>query len=104
MAKNKAKKQIKRWTDGEDKKLLNNLRVYGHKGYAYCFMITAEEVGRTVGAVASHWYCVLSKRDDVWIGSYITETNITKNRKNGVGVAPPSGVWNRILRMIKTLF
>ena len=104
MAKTKSKKQVKRWTDAEDKVLLDTLRVYGHKGNTYCFMIVAEQLGRTVGGVCSHWYCVLSKKDDVWIGSYITENYATKNRKNGMGTTVPKGMWTRILRMIKTLF
>ena len=104
MAKNKSKKQVKRWTDAEDKVLLDTLRVYGHKGNHYCFMIVAEQTGRSIGGVQAHWYTVLSRKDDVWIGSYITENNITKNRKNGVGVQAPSGMWSRVLRMIKKLF
>lgn len=104
MAKAKAKKQVKRWTDQEDQILLDTLRVYGHKGNAYCFIAVAETIGRSKSAVQAHWYTVLSKRKDVWIGSYITETFVTKNRKNGAGVAPAKGMWKRILKTLKTLF
>jgi len=104
MKKAKTKKQIKRWTDAEDKVLLDTLRVYGHKGNHHCFMLVAEQIGRSVSGVQAHWYTVLSKKDDVWIGSYITENYATKNRKNGAGVKASNGMWERILKILKTLF
>jgi hypothetical protein len=99
-----AKKVIKRWSQQEDQILLDTLRVYGHKGNSYCFMVVADQIGRSKGAVMAHWYTVLSKRDDVWIGTYITQNSATKNRKNGAGVTSSPAVWKRVLRIISGLF
>lgn len=92
--------QGRRWTAEEDEILsrhidasVTNLKV--------CFMAVAEIVHRSPGAVASHWYTVLSKRDLHF--ATISKTHVAKNRKNGVGVASNLTIWQRFVTLLNRL-
>ena len=56
--------QSRRWSQEEDKRLLRQVRAFP-QNLNKCFIIVAEETGRTKSAVAGHWYNSLSKRDEI---------------------------------------
>lgn len=93
----------KRWTAEEDKILLNQIDAFPHN-LSKCFMVVSEMTGRSKGAVAAHWYTVLSKREDIWKFVTLSAHHCSKNRKNGAGEESSQSIWNRVLRIVKTLF
>lgn len=93
----------KRWTAEEDQILLKQIDAFPHN-LAKCFCVVSEITGRSKGAVAAHWYTVVSKREDVWKFVTLSSQHCSKNRKNGVGEQSSQTIWNRVLRIVKTLF
>lgn len=96
------KKENKRWTREEENILLRQIRVYPHN-LTKCFLIVAEQTGRTKGAVSAHWYSTLSKRDDVVEFATISHSHLAKNRKNSTGVPIQPSVWTRFFRLVRSV-
>lgn len=100
MAEREATKARKKWTEREDKILLEEIRKSPYN-LRTCFMVAAKKTGRTVGATANHWYTVLSKREGVIELGTISSKHFAKNRKNGRGVDITPSIWRRFLILIK---
>ena len=92
----------RRWTEQEDDRLVRQVK-FGCQNLKNCFFIVADEIGRTPGAVANHWYTKTSKRPDVICFFTASQTYISKNRKNGVGVESNRNIWNRLIRAIQSI-
>lgn len=95
-------KSIRRWTKEEDNRLLRQITAFP-QNLSKCFIIVAEETGRTKSAVSAHWYQSLSKQPDVMCFFTASQKHIPRNRKNGVGSPSNLGVWRRLLRVIQNI-
>lgn len=91
----------RRWTSREDQKLLDQVRVFPQNLHR-CFMIVAEETGRTPSAVAGRWYTKVSKRPEALCFFTASPRHVSKNRKNGMGVATSESIWRKFMRIINT--
>lgn len=96
------KKEIKRWTREEDKCLLNQVRVFP-QNLTKCFMIVSEQINRSPGAVANHWYTKVSKDPDALVFFTASQKHVSRNRKNGAGVASTDNIWKKLVRIIRNL-
>lgn len=96
------KRSCRKWTEEEDKRLLQQVRIFP-QNLSKCFMIVAEVIDRSPGAVANHWYTVLSKRPDVTCFFTASPKHIAKNRKNGKGVESNKSIWKRLLSIIRNI-
>lgn len=92
----------KRWTLEEDRILLNKVRVFPQNLHK-CFLIVAEEVERTPGAVANHWYSKVSKDPANVCFFTASPRHVSKNRKNGMGVESNNSIWRRLMRIIRSI-
>ena len=92
----------RRWTEAEDQRLLRQVRTFPQNLHR-CFMIVAEETGRTEGAVASHWYTVVSKKPEALCFFTASPRHVSKNRKNGMGTTSNGNIWRRLLAVIRGL-
>ena len=97
------RRNSRKWTQEEDERLLRQIESFP-QNLSKCFMIVAEETGRSKQGVASHWYTVLSKRDDVMAFFTASHHHVSKNRKNGAGVESTETIWRRLVRIISGLF
>ena len=90
------------WTE-EEKELLIEAVKDNPQNYSKAFREVAIEVGRSVMAVSSYWYNVLSKHQGVWM-AVVTENKMTPNRKilrgdnNNTSVTTVS-LWQKIKRL-----
>ncbi len=91
-----------RWTDEEDKRLIRQVMAFP-QNLNRCFIMVSEELGRSKGGVANHWYTVLSKKPEVYCFFTASSTYISKNRKNGVGVFTKPSIWDKFLRILKKI-
>ena len=91
----------RRWTSREDQKLLDQVRVFPQNLHR-CFMIVAEETGRTPSAVAGRWYTKVSKRPEALCFFTASPRHVSKNRKNGIGIATSESIWRKFMRIINT--
>jgi hypothetical protein len=92
----------RRWTRQEDDRLLRQVRTFPQNLHR-CFVIVAEETGRTEGAVANHWYTVVSKKPEALCFFTASPRHVSKNRKNGMGTASNGNIWRRLLAVIRGL-
>lgn len=99
MANNQVKKQVKRWTEEEDKRLLQQIRVFPHN-LNKCFIIVSEVIGRSPHACASRWYTKLSKDPRNAVFLTVSAKHKTLNRKNGMGVKSTVSLFRRILKLL----
>lgn len=95
-------RQPRKWTAEEDERLLRQIKSFP-QNLSRCFIIVAEEIGRTPQAVQSHWYTVLSKKPGVLALGTITPTYFSRNRKNGMGVEIPRTIWQRFCHLVRHL-
>lgn len=99
----------RRWTLEEDQVLLRYIKANPtnlHK----CFMLVSEyltDAGtpRTPAGVQAHWYTVLSKSNNADALCFFTASakHVSKNRKNGTGVESNSGIWRRLVSVLRSL-
>ena len=89
-------RQNRRWTHEEDERLLRHVKARPQNLH-YCFMMVAEEIGRTEGAVANRWYAVVSKDPANMCFFTASPHHISKNRKNGMGVESNGSIWRSLL-------
>ena len=100
MANNQTRRRVKRWTPEEDRRLLQQIRVFP-QNLSKCFIIVGEVVGRSPQACAARWYTKLSKDPANAIFLTISEKHKTLNRKNGEGTRSNRTIFQRILRMLR---
>lgn len=93
---------MRKWTPEEDARLLRQVKAFPHNLHK-CFVLVSEEIGRTEGAVSSHWYTVLSKKPEALCFFTASEIHVSKNRKNGAGVESTPSIWRRLLNIIRGL-
>ena len=93
---------IRKWTSEEDQKLLRYVKARPQNLH-YCFAMVADEIGRTEGAVANHWYTVVSKRPESLCFFTASPHHVSKNRKNGMGVSSNGNIWRRLMAVIRNL-
>lgn len=95
-------RERKKWTKAEDDRLLRQIRVFPQNLHT-CFLMVAEEIGRSEQAVAAHWYQSLSKKPDALAFATLSAKHLAKNRKNGMGVETPPSLWRRFLNLIRNI-
>ena len=100
MANNQTKRQAKRWTIEEDRRLLQQIRVFP-QNLNKCFIIVSEVIGRSPGACANRWYTKLSKDPANAVFLTVSSKHKIMNRKNGKGVRSSSSLFRRILKLLK---
>ena len=93
-------RRIKRWTPEEDRRLLQQIRVFP-QNLSKCFIIVGEVLDRTPTACASRWYTKLSKDPSNAIFLTVSEKHKVVNRKNGQGETSSRSVFQRILRILR---
>lgn len=91
-----------RWTEEEEQRLYRQVKAFP-QNMSKCFMIVAEETGRSCTAVASHWYTVTSRRPDVIAFGMVSRHYVAKNRKNGAGVPITNSIWRRFLNIFRSI-
>jgi hypothetical protein len=99
--------QNKKWTAEEDAVLLRYVRNYPHNLHK-CFLMVSEHLTdagtpRSVTGVQAHWYSVLSKKPESLCFFTASAKHVSKNRKNGEGVASNTSIWRRLLNVIRGL-
>lgn len=92
----------KRWTEAEDIRLLRQVKAFPQNLHK-CFIIVAEELERTEGAVANHWYSKVSKDPRNTCFFTASPKHISRNRKNGKGIESSASVWRRLLNIIRNI-
>ena len=92
----------RRWSASEDDRLIRQVRAFPQNLHK-CFLIVAEELGRTEGAVANHWYTVVSKKPENMCFFTASPRHVSKNRKNGMGEEIGTSIWRRFLNIIRGL-
>ena len=92
----------KRWSAEEDARLLRQVRAFPQNLHK-CFLIVSEELGRTEGAVANHWYTQLSKKPEALCFFTASPKHVSKNRKNGMGVESNGSIWRRLMSVIRNI-
>lgn len=97
------KKALKKWTKEEDDRLLRQVKAFPHNLHK-CFIVVAEEIGRTPTAVSAHWYSVLSKNPDVLAFFTASSKHVARNRKNGMGEEIDNSIWRKFVRILKSIF
>lgn len=90
----------RKWTSEEDA-ILSRYIDSSVTNLKACFLAVAEQTGRTPGAVANHWYTVLSKREMHF--ATISKSHIAKNRKNGEGIESNLTIWQRFVSLLSSL-
>lgn len=92
----------RRWTDHEDQKVLQQIDAFP-QNLAKCFLMVSESIDRTPGAIANHWYTVLSKDPKITKFATISSRHVSRNRKNGMGVPSTPSIWKKFCRLISKL-
>lgn len=95
-------RELKRWTKEEDDRLSRHVRAFP-QNLKKCFIIVAEETGRTPGAVANHWYTKVSKDPQNVCFFTASQVHVSKNRKNGMGTESNMSIWRRLLSIIRNI-
>lgn len=93
---------MRKWTTEEDNRLLRQIEAFP-QNLSRCFIIVADEIGRTPTACAARWYTYLSKRPDVTLYATISKHNLSRNRKNSQGVEISTSIWSRFMTLIRNL-
>lgn len=99
---NKSKKQVKKWTQTEDALLMRQVKAYP-QNLAKCFLVVAQQTQRSKGAVASRWYTKVSKDPKNVAFFTASSKHVSKNRKNGAGVASNYSIWRKLLSVLKLI-
>lgn len=92
----------RRWTNEEDQILLRHVKARPQNLH-YCFMMVSEMIGRTEGAIANHWYSVVSKKPEVLCFFTASPHHVSRNRKNGAGVESNGSVWRRFVSILRNI-
>ena len=92
----------KRWTTAEDARLARQVKAFPQNLHK-CFLMVAEELGRTESAVAGRWYQHVSKDPSNVCFFTASPRHVSKNRKNGKGVETNTSIWRRLMNIIRGL-
>lgn len=92
----------KRWSRSEDLRLVRQVQVFPQNLHK-CFMIVAEELGRTESGVAGRWYTHVSRDPQNMCFFTASPKHVSKNRKNGMGEKSTPGIWRRLMTVLKSL-
>ena len=92
----------KRWTTAEDERLARQVKAFPQNLHK-CFLMVAEELGRTESAVAGRWYQHVSKNPANVCFFTASPRHVSKNRKNGEGVETNNSIWRRLMNIIRGL-
>lgn len=102
-------RKARKWTSQENAVLLRYIKA-DPRNLHKCFTLVSEHLTdagmpRTVAGVASHWYTVLSKREDPEALCFFTASSkhISKNRKNGAGIENTPTIWRRLCMALRSL-
>ena len=93
---------VRKWTEEEDEYLLSQVKS-NPQNLTACFLAVAQNIDRTAGAVANHWYTVVSKKPDVTCFFTASSKHLSRNRKNGKGVEINRSIWQRFMQIIRNL-
>ena len=93
------RRTLKRWEPSEDQKLLDQVIVFPQNLHR-CFMIVAEETGRTPSAVAGRWYNKVSKKPEALCFFTASPRHVSKNRKNSMGISTTENIWRKFMRIM----
>lgn len=89
----------KRWTRAEDLRLARQVQSRPQNLHN-CFVIVAEELGRTESGVAGRWYQHVSKDPTCKCFFTASPQHVSMNRKNGEGEPSNRSIWNSLLRAL----
>ena len=92
----------KRWSRAEDLKIIRYVQARPQNLHK-CFMMVAEELGRTESAVAGRWYTVVSRDPANMCFFTASPKHVSKNRKNGMGEESNSTIWRKLLAVIRSI-
>ena len=92
----------RKWTHQEDLRLLRQVQARPQNLHR-CFLIVAEELDRTEGAVANRWYSKVSKDPENVCFFTASPQHVSKNRKNGIGVESTISIWRRFMNILRRL-
>ena len=90
----------KRWTKSEDLRLLRQVQAFPQNLHK-CFVLVAQELGRTESGVAGRWYGHVSKDPANVCFFTASPKHVSKNRKNGMGEESNGSIWRRLMAIIK---
>lgn len=92
----------KRWSRAEDLRLVRQVQAFPQNLHK-CFLMVAEELGRTESGVAGRWYQHVSKDPQNMCFFTASPKHVSKNRKNGMGEESNAGIWKRLMSVLKSL-
>jgi hypothetical protein len=96
-------RQCKRWNSEEDALLMRTVRARPQNLHR-CFLMVAEQTGRTESAVAGRWYTKVSKDPANLCFFTASPKHVSKNRKNGMGVETNSNIWRRLVAVLRNIW
>lgn len=93
----------RRWTPREDRLLLRQVKAFP-QNLTKCFMVVAEQTGRTKESVSFRWYNKVSKDPNNVAFFTASPHTVSKNKKvtNEPTENRPS-IWYRLLSLIRNL-
>ena len=95
-------RQCKRWNQSEDQMLLRYVKARPQNLHK-CFLMVAEQTGRTEAAVAARWYTKVSKDPGNVCFFTASPKHVSKNRKNGMGTETNGSIWRRLMAVIRNI-
>ena len=102
MTKEKSVRHMKPWTSQEDQTLARYVRARPQNLHK-CFLMIAEQLGRTESAVQGRWYGHVSKDPKNLCFFTASPKHVSRNRKNGMGEESNPGIWRRLMTVLKSL-
>lgn len=90
----------KRWTRSEDLRLIRQVQAFPQNLHK-CFVIVAEELGRTESGVAGRWYTKVSQDPANTCFFTASPKHISENRKNGMERESSRSIWHRLMEIIR---
>lgn len=95
-------RQRRKWTHEEEAVLLRYVKARPQNLHR-CFMMVAEQLGRTENSVAARWYTKVSKDPANTCFFMASPRHVSRNRKNGEGVETNNSIWRRLMNIIRGL-
>jgi len=92
----------KKWTRSEDLLLLRQVQLRPQNLHK-CFVIVAEELGRTESAVSGRWYQHVSRDPANLCFFTASSKHVSKNRKNAEGDPCSTSIWKKLLNIIRNI-
>ena len=92
----------KRWTRQEDLRLIRQVQAFPQNLHK-CFLMVAEELGRTESGVAGRWYGHVSQDPANMCFFTASPKHVSKNRKNGMGVESNGSIWRRLMKVLRNI-